>query len=46
MQIWIDIGIHRLGLQVSTISVYGYFLFALIGRQYPSKNENEEIVDV
>ncbi|CAN86624.1 Bestrophin homolog [Caenorhabditis elegans] len=32
--------------QVSTISVYGYFLFALIGRQYPSKNENEEIVDV
>ncbi|CAB3404254.1 unnamed protein product [Caenorhabditis bovis] len=32
--------------QVSTISVYGYFLFALIGRQYPSQTDNGDIVDV
>lgn len=33
-------------LQVSTISVYGYFAFALIGRQFPSMNENREMVDM
>ncbi|GMT14264.1 hypothetical protein PFISCL1PPCAC_5561, partial [Pristionchus fissidentatus] len=32
--------------QVSTISVYGYFAFALIGRQYPSVNQFREPVDV
>lgn len=32
--------------QVSTISVYGYFAFALIGRQFPSENEYREIVDM
>ncbi|PAV86401.1 hypothetical protein WR25_15391 isoform D [Diploscapter pachys] len=31
---------------VSTISVYGYFAFALIGRQFPSMNENKEMVDM
>ncbi|PAV86400.1 hypothetical protein WR25_15391 isoform A [Diploscapter pachys] len=31
---------------VSTISVYGYFAFALIGRQFPSMNENKEMVDI
>ncbi|EYC00250.1 hypothetical protein Y032_0117g695 [Ancylostoma ceylanicum] len=32
--------------QVSTISVYGYFAFALIGRQFPSQNEYREVVDM
>ncbi|CAD6192082.1 unnamed protein product [Caenorhabditis auriculariae] len=32
--------------QVSTISVYGYFAFALIGRQFPSQNENREVIDM
>ncbi|KAE9417694.1 hypothetical protein Angca_010032, partial [Angiostrongylus cantonensis] len=32
--------------QVSTISVYGYFAFALIGRQFPSQNEYREVVDL
>ncbi|XGW08245.1 hypothetical protein V3C99_010948 [Haemonchus contortus] len=32
--------------QVSTISVYGYFAFALIGRQFPSQNEYRETVDM
>ncbi|KAK6737533.1 hypothetical protein RB195_019936 [Necator americanus] len=32
--------------QVSTISVYGYFAFALIGRQFPSHNEYREVVDI
>ncbi|CAI4232698.1 unnamed protein product [Auanema sp. JU1783] len=32
--------------QVSTISVYGYFAFALIGRQFPSQTENNQIVDM
>uniref|UniRef100_A0A1I7W786 Bestrophin homolog n=1 Tax=Heterorhabditis bacteriophora TaxID=37862 RepID=A0A1I7W786_HETBA len=31
---------------VSTISVYGYFAFALIGRQFPSQNEYREVVDM
>ncbi|ETN83652.1 hypothetical protein NECAME_17394 [Necator americanus] len=29
--------------EVSTISVYGYFAFALIGRQFPSHNEYREV---
>ncbi|CAJ0607246.1 unnamed protein product [Cylicocyclus nassatus] len=32
--------------QVSTISVYGYFAFALIGRQFPSQNQYGEVVDM
>ncbi|KAF8363320.1 best-23 [Pristionchus pacificus] len=32
--------------QVSTISVYGYFAFALIGRQYPSLNQFQQPVDI
>ncbi|KIH54904.1 hypothetical protein ANCDUO_14947 [Ancylostoma duodenale] len=32
--------------EVSTISVYGYFAFALIGRQFPSQNEYREVVDM
>uniref|UniRef100_A0A0K0E4U6 Bestrophin homolog n=1 Tax=Strongyloides stercoralis TaxID=6248 RepID=A0A0K0E4U6_STRER len=32
--------------QVASISVYGYFAFALIGRQFPSKNENGDLIDL
>ncbi|KHN85333.1 Uncharacterized protein F32G8.4 [Toxocara canis] len=32
--------------QVASISVYGYFIFALIGRQFPGMNERQEIIDI
>ncbi|KAK0394651.1 hypothetical protein QR680_000857 [Steinernema hermaphroditum] len=32
--------------QVASISVYGYFAFALIGRQFPALNQHQHVVDL